>query len=242
MNSSKNYESPTGFLDLLFNAMLVYSVLFVLSFILVKPVTKENTMEAKAEFLITTEWRGESPHDVDTYVRDPKNRVVYYNAREVGLLNLDIDDQGTVSDTDTDAEGNKITVNINREIVTVRGILPGEYIVTVHMFAVRDERGANLTPNIDPNGIVGEAPPGGDPAEERDTRVRIKPEKITIRLDKVNPKFKTVKEVSVELEFKGDEKLAFRFTVGKDGQIIDVNQLDYKIATNPENGRFNQGG
>lgn len=216
MSSFKNFEAPTSFLDLLFNVMLLFGVLFVVSFLLINPVKKDETMEAKAEFIITVEWDNESHDDVDTYVRDPQNRVVFYQAREMGLLHLDRDDLGSRNDTVLRPDGTKVEVKQNREIVSVRGIIPGEYIATVHMYSMQGAAG----------GV------------QRDRDVE-----VTIKLDKINPQFKTVTERKVTLRNTGDEKTAFRFTVGRNGEIIDVNELDYKIATNPRNNEiFNQNG
>jgi hypothetical protein len=53
---------------------------------------------------------------------------------------------------------------------------------------------------------------------------------VTVRLEKLNP-YSVITEKKVTLHERGDEKTAFRFTVGNDGKVIDVNQLEKKIAT-----------
>tara|TARA_Y100000310_G_scaffold319934_1_gene375794 strand:+ start:84 stop:752 length:669 start_codon:yes stop_codon:yes gene_type:complete len=219
--TKKNFESPTAFLDLLFNVMFLFVVLFLVSFLLINPVKKENTMEAKAEFIITFEWPNKSPDDVDAYVKDPLGNIVFYQAREVGLLHLDRDDLGHRNDTITMPDGTVITVEQNREVVSVRGIVPGEYIVNVHMWSMQ-------------NGVLDQETGSYAPGE---------PVEVTVRLDKINPTFRTVTKKTVVLKHTKDEKTAFRFTVGRDGEIIDLNELEQRIATNPANaGQLEEGG
>ena len=46
---------------------------------------------------------------------------------------LDRDDRGSANNTIT-VDGRKITSSFRQEIVSIRGIIPGEYIVNVHYF------------------------------------------------------------------------------------------------------------
>jgi|2_EtaG_2_1085320.scaffolds.fasta_scaffold55022_2 hypothetical protein len=211
--NKKNFESPTAFLDLLFNVMFLFVMLFLVSFLLINPVKKDNTMEAKAEFIITIEWPNKSPDDVDTYVKDPLGNIVFYQAREVGLLHLDRDDLGQRNDTIQMPDGTVVKVEQNREVVSIRGIVPGEYVVNAHMYSMQNGTFDQET------GVYGP----GNPVE------------VTIKLDKINPVFRTVTQKTVVLRRTKDEKTAFRFTVGRDGEIIDINDLEQKIATNPAN-------
>jgi hypothetical protein len=53
---------------------------------------------------------------------------------------------------------------------------------------------------------------------------------VTIQLDRVNPVFKTIVIKKVVLINNGDEKTAFRFTLDKEGKVIEVNELPMKLA------------
>jgi hypothetical protein len=129
----RTYHTNLAFLDLLFNTLLCFAALFTLSFVLINPSNKTANTESKAEFIITVTWPHEHDNDVDTYVEDPNGHLVSFQRREDGLMHLDRDDLGHRNDTIMTLDG-PVTYKENREIVSIRGILPGEYIVNVHMY------------------------------------------------------------------------------------------------------------
>ena len=186
----RNYHTNLSFLDLLFNTLLCFAALFALSFVLINPSKKKNNVRMKAEFMITTTWPRDLDDDVDMYVEDPQGNLVAFMRREEGLMHLDRDDLGHRNDS-IDTEWGVIEFKDNREIVTIRGTVPGEYVVNVHMYMKRS--------------AVVEVP-------------------VTIQLDKINP-YSTVTIKEVILRISGDEGTAFRFTLNKDGDVIDINQL-----------------
>lgn len=133
-------DSGLGQLDLTSNLLAIFICLFCLAFILMaKKIEKEKKVEAKAEFLITITWPEKSANDIDTYVEDPLGNLVFFKSREKGLLHLDRDDLGTRNDTIILPDGTRYEVKENREIVTIRGIIPGEYTVNVHMYLRQDQ-------------------------------------------------------------------------------------------------------
>ena len=133
----RNYHTNMAFLDLLFNTLLCFAALFVLSFILINPSKKENNIKAKADFMITVTWNKDLDDDVDTYVEDPVGNLVAFMRREEGLMHLDRDALGHRNDTINTPNG-PIEYKDNREIVTLRGFVPGEYVVNVHMYMKRE--------------------------------------------------------------------------------------------------------
>jgi hypothetical protein len=66
-------------------------------------------------------------------VQDPAGNIAWYRRREAGFLVLDRDDRGGANDFIV-VNGKKIPSPIREEIVTVRGIIPGEYTVNVSHF------------------------------------------------------------------------------------------------------------
>ena len=192
----RNYHTSLSFLDLLFNTVLCFAALFALSFILSNPSKQDKTVEVKAEFIITVTWPNDLNNDVDTYVEDPQGRLVAFMRREEGLMHLDRDDVGKFNDILSTPFGD-VEYNENREVVTLRGTIEGEYVVNVHMYMQRSEQGA--TP-------------------------------VRIQLDKINP-FQIVTVKDVVLDITGSEKTAFRFTVDKEGEVSDVNELPKTLTT-----------
>ena len=140
----RNYHTNMAFLDLLFNTLLCFAALFVLSFILINPSKKENNIKAKADFMITVTWNKDLDDDVDTYVEDPVGNLVAFMRREEGLMHLDRDDLGHRNDTINTPNG-PIEYKDNREIVTLRGFIPGEYVVNVHMYMKREKAPTEVT-------------------------------------------------------------------------------------------------
>lgn len=141
MSSKEKYGAGIAMTDLATNLLGVFICLFMLAFLMMskKIEDKNNRVESKAEFLITVTWNKDSNNDVDTYVEDPLGNLVFFRAREKGLMHLDRDDIGTTNDAITMGDGKTVTVRENREIVTIRGIIPGEYVVNVHMYSERDK-------------------------------------------------------------------------------------------------------
>jgi len=135
------YGPGIAMTDLSTNLLGIFICLFMLSFLMMskKIEEKNNKVESKAEFLITVTWDKDSDNDVDTYVEDPLGNLVFFRAREQGLMHLDRDDIGKNNDRITMADGKAFEVKENRETLTIRGIVPGEYVVNVHMYTKRDK-------------------------------------------------------------------------------------------------------
>ena len=118
---------------MLFKALQVIAFLFFIALLAVSPDSKEGKIDSKAEFIITMDWPDNHPDDLDLFVQDPAGNIAWYRHREAGFLTLDRDDRGGANDFII-VNGKKIASPIREEIVTVRGIVPGEYTVNVSHF------------------------------------------------------------------------------------------------------------
>jgi hypothetical protein len=135
---TREYGSPTAFFDLIFNILCCFVVLFSISFLLMsRKIEEDKKIRSNAEFMISSTWPKLSDDDIDLYVEDPFGNIVFFRRREEGLMHLDRDDIGRRSDTVRGADGSVYQIEENREIVTIRGIIPGEYVVNVHMYLDR---------------------------------------------------------------------------------------------------------
>lgn len=135
---ARRRHAELGFTDILFNALLGFVVMFVLAFLLINPIAETGAVDNKAEFLITLTWPDGRKEDVDLYVADPEGRLVWFRAREAGLMHLDRDDLGLGNDV-MQVGGKRVINPVNQEIVSIRGIATGEYVVNLHLY--RDDRG-----------------------------------------------------------------------------------------------------
>ena len=121
------------FTDILFNALLGFSMMVFIAFALINPDAKSGLVDTKAELIITTTWPDNNDDDIDTYVQDPTGNVVWYHAMQKGFVTLDRDDRGNYLDAVT-VNGETHHIALNQETVTVRGIVPGEYAVNVYHY------------------------------------------------------------------------------------------------------------
>jgi hypothetical protein len=118
---------------MLFKALQVVAFLFFLALLAIAPDAKDGKIDSKAEFIITMDWPDNHPDDLDLFVQDPAGNIAWYRRREAGFLVLDRDDRGGANDFII-VNGKKIPSPIREEIITVRGIVAGEYTINVSHF------------------------------------------------------------------------------------------------------------
>jgi hypothetical protein len=126
-------EQFDPFSVMLFKALQIISFLFFIAVLSIAPDAKDGKVDTKAEFLITMDWPDNTPDDLDLFVQDPIGNIVWYRHREAGFLTLDRDDRGGANDFIL-VNGLKIPSPIREEIVTVRGLVAGEYTVNISHF------------------------------------------------------------------------------------------------------------
>ena len=117
----------------LFKALQAVVFLFFITLLIVSPHTLEGKVDSKAEFLITMSWPDNHPDDIDLFVMDPLNNVVWYRRKEAGLMVLERDDRGGANDFMM-VDGRKMLSALRQEIVTIRGVVAGEYTVNIYHF------------------------------------------------------------------------------------------------------------
>lgn len=137
--NNDRFKSSIGFTDVLFNLLVGFVFLFVIAFILINPPVKKSDAPKKAEYLLVLEWHPDSKDDVDLWVRDPSGITVSYVNREGGLMNLEKDDLGSTNDQWRKPDGTIVTIPLNREVITMRGIEAGRYQVAVHIYSMRQD-------------------------------------------------------------------------------------------------------
>lgn len=125
------------FIDLLFNALLGFTLLFFVSLVYFNPQARQGKVNLKAEYIISVTWPEARTDDIDLWVRDPLGEVVSYLKKDAGWLHLDRDDQGAVNDTVV-IEGREVIYPINQELVTLRGLIDGEYTVNLYYYEKRE--------------------------------------------------------------------------------------------------------
>ena len=223
MDSNARFKSSLGFIDLLFNILLGFAFLFIIAFLLIKPEAKKKDFDRRAEFVIILEWDHDAPDDLDLYVQDPTNDKVSFRLPIANYMHLDKDDLGKRNDTIINADGSTSTVMINREVVTIRGIMAGEYIINAHYYSTRVYNGSQLEPN------------------ERTIDYRSKPQRaltVKIELHKVTP-YKILWAGEKKFTHRGQEETFLRFVLDGDGNIVPPFTFEPKEFVTPIMGMGN---
>lgn len=126
------------FYDMLFNMLIAFVFCFIIALLAMNPkALKAGDIPSKAEFIINLSWPDMNPDDIDTWVQDPAGNLVWFRAREAGLMHLDRDDRGLTNDVIV-VNGKQVVNPLNQEVVTIRGFAPGEYTVNVHYYDTRN--------------------------------------------------------------------------------------------------------
>ena len=204
MNNEK-YKSTIGFTDLLFNILVGFAFLFIIAFLLIKPEAKKEDFERRAEFVVVMEWDNDASGDIDLYVEDPTNKQVSFRYHNHNYMHLDKDDLGAMNDTVVNADGTISTVKINREVVTIRGIIKGEYIINAHYYSLRSY----------------------DKVNPKKPVVTVK-----VELHKVNP-YSIMWVGEKEFNHRGQEETFLRFRLDKDGKILPPFTFEKKKFVTP---------
>ena len=199
----RNHNNTVPFTDLLFNILVGVTFLFMMAFILIRPIVQDKKIESKAEFIVTLAWPDHHNSDVDLWVKDPLGGVVGYTSKEQNFTTLERDDIGSNRDQHTDNAGRIVYNPKNYEIVTVRGIIPGEWVVNVHYYASR------AIPLNHVSGAV--TPPYAS--------VKKIPVNITIKVVKLNPTYKIISEKTIILTYEKEERTMARFILNDDGEF-----------------------
>lgn len=125
---------PAPFLDMAMGVIFVFLAVIMISTV---EEPKKATTEApipKAEFLVTLEWDDGSQDDIDLYLRDPSGAVTYFSNRQTALAFLDADNLGVSGNSVSMPDGSSVSVFTRREVITIRAIVPGEYVANAHFY------------------------------------------------------------------------------------------------------------
>lgn len=201
MKTKANYRHGFGlaFLDMVFNMTLAFAFLFTLAFVLIRPPAnpEKRNVDLKAEFILTMTWPAETLDDIDMWIMMPDGRKVMYMNKDVDYVTLDRDDRGGYGDTYGPFGGPKQLIKHNREMITIRAIVPGRYVVAAHVFAVYSY------------------------VDEIKTELHL-PYEAKLELAKINPRVVDVASASVLLDTPRQQKAFLAFTVEPDGSVSNI--------------------
>lgn len=199
----KNYRQYHGsnisFIDMLFNIIIVFVLLFFVAIMLMNPPSKKADIESKADLMITMSWPDLSPHDIDLWVKPPNGTPIFYNHRENSFVFLDRDDLG-ISNNFVIKDDQKIALAPRREVMSFRGKEQGRYVANVHFYIPKSADGSKV--------------------ETYDGT----PIPVTVELVQINPVYKILARKEIALTRVKEERTAFSFIIRDD--IIAELSLD----------------
>lgn len=195
----KKYDFRTAFIDLLINVLTGMVFLFMITTLLITTKVKDEDAGIKkdAQYIISMSWPNNINCDVDIWVRDPNNRVVSYQAKDVGVMHIERDDQGWVNDLMTYLKLQPSQQLNNSETWVLRGKMAGKFTVNIHLYscAVNDK--------AVPLGQSFEVP-------------------VTLELTKLNPNLKKVLTKTVTIKKVWEEITAFNFVLDGKNDIVTI--------------------
>lgn len=196
----RKFDFRTAFIDLLLNLMVTLCFIFVIAAFLINPENKKQNegIKKNAEMIIQVDWNPAVDCDVDIWVRDPQNNVVYHQQRDKGLMHIERDDLGHQNDIITLSKefvtGVKAPNIDNQEIWVLRGKVQGEFTFNLHLFSCK--------------------------MGDRHLRVgEITDLPVQIKIIKVNPNYEILHQETVVFTAIWQEINVLNFTVDKDGYI-----------------------
>ena len=216
MKSNEKFKSTIGFIDMLFNILVGFAFLFIVAFLLIKPEAKKKDFDRRAEYIVIMEWDTGAKDDIDLYVEDPLGGIASFRHPRVNFMHLDKDDLGSRNDTTTLPDGTIQTIPINREVMTIRGVVPGEWIINGHYYSSYDHADANGDEKL----IVQKQNP--------DYFITVK-----VELHKVNP-YEILWVGEKKYSRKGQEETFLRWRLDSNGKILypfTFQQKDYVSPT-----------
>lgn len=196
--SHRKFDFRTAYIDLLINLLTGTVVLFILTTLLIAPITKNSEgIKKNADYVVSLEWPTNIDCDLDLWIRDPQNNIVSYKFPEGGLMYYERDDMGKRRSV-YELDGKEIIIDPdNKEFITFRGTFPGEYVVNVHVYSCLNTSDGKA------------AQPGA--------MINVP---LVIEIIKINPSYSVVKHIEMNMESIWQEKTAVRFIMDNRKNII----------------------
>lgn len=201
---NRKFDFRTAYIDLLINLLTGTVVLFILTTLLIAPITKNSEgIKKNADYVITLEWPNDIDCDLDLWIRDPLQNIVSYKYPEAGLMYFERDDMGKRRSM-YEIDGKEIIIDPdNKEFVTLRGTFSGEYVVNIHLYSCLNKVN-NLAMQ---SGVLIDVP-------------------VILEVIKINPSYVVVKRVEMKMDSIWQEKTVIRFVMD-DKKNINRFKNDY---------------
>jgi hypothetical protein len=196
-------DSDVVFRDVITLALLGFVALVIIMLPHINPPLKKDeakSIDPPGNVIVEARWDDKVDADVDLWVQGPEDVPVGYSNLSGQLFSLLRDDIGKRNDAS----------DLNYENTYSRGIRPGEYIVSLHMYFNR----ANVWP------------------------IKAKVLVSLVKMRGTTRYTEQILVSDVKLTRLGEEKTVFRFKLDKDGNLVksSVNATEKLLRTEPKGG------
>jgi len=208
-HDSPKFKQNIAWVDLVFNMMMAFAFLFILSFVQIA-VTKQDAqkIDPKAEMMIQMMWPDNAIQDMDLWMRMPDGSLVGYNNKNSGLATLERDDRGSYGD-EVDSPIGRVYNPINKEVIMLRGLAPGTYTVNILYYSTMKNY-----PRVALGQVIAES------------TAPIPPYPVKVQLIRLNPAYLEITTNEVMMTTQHEEHTAFSFTITEEGKVVDIDKFE----------------
>lgn len=205
----KQFDFRTAYIDLLLNVLTGIIFLFLLTTLMIQSKKQDEGIKRDAQYVIVAEWAHDVDCDVDLWVQDPSGEAVWFNRKDFGVMHLERDDLGFRNDFMIDSSGRVVAqVDKNSETWVLRGIVPGEFLVTLHLYSCRLGTDSFRAMPID------------SPVDLP----------VKVELVKLNPNYEILISQTVDLKRVWQELTAFNFVLDSDGRLVSHDTVQHRLV------------
>jgi hypothetical protein len=193
-----------GILLFYVDMLLVIVAILVVS---VAPKKVADGVHVEAQYLVSIEWDRMLDDDVDLWASGPPDpsKPCFYDSVEAGALSLDRDSRGYMDDR-IKVDG-QIVYLAHKEVMTLRGVIPGRYVYGIHLYKARRS----------------------DDGRKRDPRAL--GIAVHVEVVKLNPKVTVIFRKDFTLDYEGDASNVWAMDVLPDGKFAEVDPPVEPITT-----------
>lgn len=207
--SFNDHHSPISLADVMLKVLLMVFLSMTVLALIAKKNAEEGNVKKKAEYQITAEWNktrsDDVDCDVDLWVKNPNGQIVFWRVKDNSMMNIERDDIGKRNDYITLGTGEVVENPEDMEYWYLRGLIPGEFTVNLHLYACR---------------VGNEFVSAGTP---------IPPVDVEVKLVKLNPKMKIMYVESVTLTELWQQETVMNFTLAASGELEKVTHIPINL-------------